>query len=256
MQCLTRPYVQPCVPPFWSNGISTLISHEHQQHHHHHQQQAQRGLKIAAAEDPFKLQAAWSSGNERKVPCLQSSNPKQIPLNFFAMVTSRPWSTRIAYTVTVYTTTTTILRAGRAFISGTDGRAPRQTATAHGSRRLLSACNPHPLRAHPVPRGNTNKTKQQHCAELVERRASTNGQASRPAHDCKGLRRLHPILPRYWPGSARLPARPPGRQRGPDCVLKITENAIVRSGSYPNPRTERSEARTPWHARYCGSARP
>lgn len=67
--------------------------------HHHHHQQAQRGLKIAAAEDPFKLQAAWSSGNERKVPCLQSSNPEQIPLNFFAVVTSRPWSTRIAYTV-------------------------------------------------------------------------------------------------------------------------------------------------------------
>lgn len=87
---------------------------------------AQQGLKIAAAEDPFKLQAAWPSGNERRVPCLQSSNPKQIPL-IFDVLTSRPWSTRIARVC-----------AGSAFISEESHRqaAPKR-ATARGSRRCF-----------------------------------------------------------------------------------------------------------------------
>ena len=58
-------------------------------------------------------------------------------------------------------------------------------------------------------------------------------------------------LPRYGFGSVRRP----GCQRSPDCVLKITEDAIVTSESYPRPRTERGEACTPWHARYSSSHR-
>lgn len=35
---------------------------------------------------------------------------------------------------------------------------------------------------------------------------------------------------------------PPGRQHSPDCVLKITENAIVKPGFYPRPRAGRGYA--------------
>lgn len=172
-----------------------------QLHQSHHPSPAapstQQGLKIAAAEDPFKLQAAWPSGNERRVPCLQSSNPKQIPL-IFDMVTSRPWSTRTAKVC-----------AAPAFISDTDRRARK------GLRRAAvgaaSVCNP------PAGRPDEDIT-----GPSIDQR-QTSWQAGRQVHGvCSSVhrgmnKRVDPLRLRgTWPSPSNPSAAWLGSVRRPD----------------------------------------
>lgn len=114
-----KPYKQQCVRPL-CDGINLTIHH-----HHHHHHQRNKGSRLRQLRTPLNCRQRGPRETSAKCRASNHLTPKQIPL-ILDVVTSRPWSTRIA-----------IVCAGARRSSVTQTGGPEKRATARGTRHCF-----------------------------------------------------------------------------------------------------------------------
>lgn len=115
-----KPYKQPCVRPL-CDGINLTI--------HHHLHQRNKGSRLRQLRTPLNCRQRGPRETSAKCRASNHQTPKQIPL-ILDVVTSRPWSTRIA-----------IVCAGPGVHQGHRQAAPKRELR-RAALGAASVCNP------------------------------------------------------------------------------------------------------------------
>lgn len=193
-----KPYKQPCVRPS-CNRINLTI--------HHHQLQLNKGSRLRQLRTPLNCRQRGPRETSAKCRASNHLTPKQIPL-ILDVVTSRPWSTRIA-----------IVCAGPGVHQGHRQAAPKRELR-RAAVGAASVCNPpvglphedtswrfHQATPDHLVAGPTTGARRSSCTLYCASRDGWMNESTRS--DCAVLRRLHPILPRYSlvAPAARVPAQ-------------------------------------------------